>query len=73
MAFDDGLISMAQDHGAPGGDIVDIPVAICIVQISAFCFGYKQGRSAHAFEGSYGRIDTTGNGLLGTLENDSLV
>ena len=48
--FDDRFKSMAQNHGAPTGNVVNESVPIFIIQIGTFGFLYKNRGATHGFK-----------------------
>ena len=59
---------MSQKHGAPGTDIVDIPVAVHVGQISSVGPGDKPGAPANRGKGPNRAIDSTGDPPPGLLK-----
>jgi hypothetical protein len=59
---------VADDHRAPGADVVDVALAVGVPHIGAFGAGDEARRAAHRTEGADGRVDAAGNGLLGAIE-----
>jgi hypothetical protein len=63
---------MPQDHRPPGGDIIDVPVAIHIIQIGALRPLDEQRRPSYTAERTDRRIDAPRNALL-ALSKSSLL
>jgi hypothetical protein len=59
---------VADDHRAPGADVVDVALAVGVPHIGALGAGDEARRAAHRTEGADGRVDAAGNGLLGAIE-----
>ena len=59
---------MAQNHGAPGTDAVDVLIAVHIPQPGTGGTGHKAGTASHSVEGPHRAVDTAGKDLTGTLE-----
>ena len=51
---------MAQDHRAPGAEVVDVAVAVRVVEISALGAFDKRRRAAHRAESPHRRVDAAG-------------
>src|SRR4029077_17015682 len=56
-------MAVAQDERAPGADIVQIAVAVQVVEIRPFATGDEDGLTADAAEGPRGAVDTAGDEL----------
>ena len=61
-------VAVAQDHGAPRADVVDVLLAVGIPKVSALCALHKAGRAAHGAKGTHGRVDAAGNHVRGTVK-----
>ncbi|MNN47383.1 hypothetical protein D3C81_1618010 [compost metagenome] len=61
-------VGVADDHRAPGADVVDIALAIGIPHISPFGARDEARRATHRAEGTHGGVHAAGNGLLGAVE-----
>ena len=59
---------MPQNHGSPRQDVVNIAVAIDIMQIGSAGFFDKKRMTAHSFKGPDRTIDTAGKELLSLCE-----
>ena len=66
--FHHSRVAVAQDHGAPGADVVDVLLAVGIPKIGALCPLHKAWRATHRFEGPYGRVHTTRNQGFGAVK-----
>ena len=64
---------MAQDHGPPGADVIDMALAIGIPEIGTLGALHKAGRTAHGLEGAYGGVDAAGDNALGAVEQGQVV
>ena len=59
--FDDGGEGVAEDHGAPGAEEVEVAVAVDVVEVGSAGRGsMKGGVSAYGAEGSDGGVDASG-------------
>ena len=58
-------VAVAEDHRAPGTDIVDVALVVFVNDVGAFGMLEEQRRAAHAFESAHWRVDATGDVLLG--------
>ena len=65
--LDDLGIGVAADHRPPGTDIIDIGLAVDIVEKSALGAFDERGRAAHAIEGTHRRVDAAGNDASSAL------
>ena len=61
-------VAVAQNHGTPGADVIDIALAIGVPEMGTLRALHKTGCSTHGLEGAYRRIDAARNDLLGALE-----
>jgi hypothetical protein len=59
---------MAQDHRAPGADVVDVAPAFDVPQPGAFGAADEARRAADGSEGAHRRIDAAGDDALRALE-----
>ena len=66
--FEHRWVAVAQNHRAPGADVVDIALAVGIPKMGALGAGHKARRAAHGFEGAHWRVDATGDDGGGALE-----
>ena len=55
--FEYGGVAMAQDHGAPGADVVDVFLAVGVPEIGTLGTLHKTGRTAHGAESAHRGID----------------
>ena len=53
------LVGMAEYHGSPGVDVVDVLLIVCIEEVGAFGALHEYRVTANAFEGTYRRVNTT--------------
>ena len=65
--FDDGGEGMAEDHGTPGAEEVEVAVAVFVVEVSAFGVGEEGWVAAYGAEGADGRVDSAGKKFLSAL------
>jgi hypothetical protein len=56
---DDGWMTMAEDHRAPGADVVEELVAVFVPQVRAVGARDEARRAAHRFVGAHRRVDAT--------------
>lgn len=63
-------VAVAEDHRAPGADVVDVALVVFIDHVRAFGMLEEQRGAADAAEGAYRRIDAAGDVLLGVGEED---
>jgi len=66
--FEHGRVAVAQDHRAPGADVVDVFLAVGVPEISALGALHKAGCAAHGAEGAHRRVDPTGDHLGGAVK-----
>jgi hypothetical protein len=64
---EDFRVGMAQDHRAPREHIVDVSVAIDVVEAAAFGAFDEGWRAAHSAEGPHGRVDPAGDAFFPAL------
>ena len=57
-------MGMTQNHGAPTGDVINVPLMVGIEQISALRFFDKNGRSTHRFKSTHGGIHSPRDDLF---------
>ena len=57
---------MPQDHRTPGTNIINISVAVLVVEVLIFGTLDKSRRSAHGLKCTYRRIDAAGHQFFGT-------
>ena len=65
--FDDGREGVAEDHGSPGAEEIEVAVAVFVVEPGAFGSGEKGRLSANGAEGADGGVDASGEELFGPL------
>ena len=58
---------VAQDHRAPGAEVVDVAIAVGVDEVGALGALDKRRRAAHRFEGAHRRVDAAGKEALGAL------
>jgi hypothetical protein len=58
---------VAEDHGAPGAEEVEVTVAIGVEEIGTLGVGDEGWVAAYGTEGSNGRVDASGKKLFGAL------
>jgi hypothetical protein len=56
---------VAEDHRAPGADVIHVALVIFVGDVGAFGMLEEQRRAAHAFERSHGGVHTAGDVFLG--------
>jgi hypothetical protein len=56
---------VAEDHRAPGTEEVEITIAVGVEEIGTFGVGHERGVAAYGAEGADGRVDASGEKLLG--------
>ncbi|MNZ50456.1 hypothetical protein D3C78_682440 [compost metagenome] len=61
-------VAVAEDHRAPGADVVDVALVILVNDVGAFGMLEEQRRAANALESADRRVDATGDVLLGLGE-----
>ena len=66
--FQHRRVAVAQDHRAPGADVVDVALVVCVPEIGAMRAFHKARRAAHGPEGAHRRVDPAGDDLAGALE-----
>ena len=65
--FDDGGKGVAEDHGAPGAEVVDVAVAVGVGEVGAGGGLDEGGRAADGAKGAHGGVDAAGKEALGAL------
>ncbi|MNS62408.1 hypothetical protein D3C72_954670 [compost metagenome] len=66
--LDHGGMAVAQDHRAPGADVVDVTLVVGVPEIGALCALDETGRAADGLEGAHGRVHAAGDHGAGALE-----
>ena len=51
---------MARDHRTPGADVIDVIVAVDVVQVSTRSAGDETGMTANVLEGPHRAVDSAG-------------
>ena len=64
----DALIRMAKNHRAPGADVIDITLAVLIVQVGTLSVVEKKRRAAHTAKRANRGVNTTGDVFLSLFE-----
>ena len=64
----DFRVAVAQDHGAPGADVVHKLLVVRVPEVSALCTLDEARRAAHGIEGTHGGVHATRDHALGALE-----
>ena len=65
--LDDGREGVAEDHGAPGAEEVEVAVAVFVEEVCAFGVGEEWRVAAYGAEGADGRVDSAGEEFFGAL------
>jgi len=65
--FDYGREGVAEDHGTPGAEVVDVAVAVGVGEVGSLSALDKGGGSADGFECADGGVDAAGEEALGAL------
>ena len=65
--LDDGRKRVAQNHRAPGAEVVDVSIAVGVVEICALGALDEGRRSADGAKGAHRRVDAAGKEALGAL------
>ncbi len=65
--FDHGRKGVAQNHGTPGAEVVDVAIAVGVEEIRALGAVDKRRIAAHGAKGTHGRVDAAGKVTLGAL------
>ncbi|MOA39700.1 hypothetical protein D3C78_1615030 [compost metagenome] len=63
-------MAVAEDHRAPGADVVHIALIVLVDHVGAGGVLEEQRRAADAAEGAHRRVDAAGDVLLGVAEQD---
>jgi hypothetical protein len=63
-----GRVAVAQDHRAPGADVVDVALAFGVPDVGALRALDEARRAADGAEGAHGRVDAAGDDALGAFE-----
>jgi len=58
--FDHGRMAVAQDHRAPGADVVDVALAVGVPEVGALGARDEARRAAHGLEGAHGEFTPPG-------------
>jgi len=66
--FEHGGVAVAQDHRAPGADVVDVFLAIGVPEVGALGALHKAGRATDGTEGAHGGVHATGDDIGGAVE-----
>ena len=66
--FNHGRMVVAEDHRAPGADVIDVAAIFSIPHISALGAADKARCAAHALKSADGRIHAAGDALLSTFK-----
>ncbi len=61
-------VGVAEDHRAPGADVVGVPLAVGVLHLGARALLEEERRAADRAEGADRRIDAAGDVLLGACE-----
>ena len=61
-------MTVAEEQGSPGADVVDIFVTVRIEDVCAFAAGDEARGASYAAPGTYGGIDAARDGELGAFE-----
>ena len=61
-------MAVAQDHGAPRADVIDIALAVGVPEISTLRALHKARGAADRLEGAYGGVHAAGNDSAGTFK-----
>ncbi len=59
---------MAHEHRPPTGYVIYVPVAICIVEVSAFRTLHEHWVATHTFKSPHRTVHTAGDMVLGPLK-----
>ncbi len=65
--FDDRRKGVAQNHRAPGAEVVDVAIAVGVVEVCALGALNEGRRATHGAKGAHGRVDAAGKEALGAL------
>jgi hypothetical protein len=58
-------VAVAEDHRAPGADVVDIALVVFVGDVGAFGVLEEQRRAANALERAHRRVHAAGDVFLG--------
>jgi hypothetical protein len=61
-------VAVAEDHRAPGTDVVDVALVLCVPHVGADGAGDEARGTANGAEGAHRRVHTARNDPLGALE-----
>src|SRR5207253_10729666 len=64
--FDDRREGVAEDHGTPGAEEVEVAVAVGVEEICALGVGHERRIAAYCAKGPHGRVDASGEESFGT-------
>lgn len=65
--LDGGGKGVAEDHGSPGTEEVEVAVAVFVVEVCSFGMGDEGWLAADGAEGADGRVNSAGEDGLGAL------
>jgi hypothetical protein len=65
---DDAGMAVPEDHRSPGADVVDIAVAVEVVQVSPFAASEEDRLAPDSAKGAGGAVDAARNELLSAGE-----
>ena len=63
----DDRVGMAQQHGSPRPDVIDVPIAVLVLHVRTVRSTNEDRRAPHAPESSNWRIDPARNHAAGAL------
>ena len=63
-----GRVAVAQDHRAPGADVVDVLLAVGVPHVGPLGAGDEARRAAYGAKGAHGRVHAAGDQRLGAFE-----
>ena len=66
--LDDGREGVAEDHGAPGAEEVEVAVAVRVEEVGPFGVSHERRVAADGAEGADGRVDSAGKEFFGALQ-----
>src|SRR5262249_51372921 len=61
----DARVTVAEDQGAPGADVVEVAVPVEVDEVGALAAGDEDGLAADAAEGAGGAVDAPGDQVAG--------
>ena len=70
--FKHGGVAVAQDHRAPGADVVDETLVVGIPEVGALRALDEAGCAAHGLEGTHGRVHAAGDQRLGAFKQGNI-